>query len=94
MWHALREARTRGHPAVLLVGDAAYYSRFGFSAEKTGALRMPGPYECDRLLACELMQGALNGARGMIAAYHPRQSRWSELMESVARSSPAIPRPA
>ena len=42
-----RGAATR---AVLLVGDAAYYGRFGFSAEKTGALRLPGPYEPERLL--------------------------------------------
>ncbi len=44
MQRALREARCRKHGAVLLVGDAPYYGRFGFSAEKTGALRLPGPY--------------------------------------------------
>jgi hypothetical protein len=27
---------------------------------------LPGPYERDRLLACELMPGALDGARGLI----------------------------
>jgi predicted N-acetyltransferase YhbS len=40
--HALAAARQRGHAAVVLVGDAPYYSRFGFSTEKTAALRMPG----------------------------------------------------
>jgi predicted N-acetyltransferase YhbS len=75
MWHALRKAKTLGHRAVLLVGDAAYYNRFGFSAEKTGALRMPGPYERDRLLACELVPGALGGARGTIAVNRPSPSR-------------------
>ena len=40
--------------AILLVGDAPYYGRFGFSAEKTGSLAMPGPYERHRLLALEL----------------------------------------
>jgi predicted N-acetyltransferase YhbS len=94
MWHALRKARALGHRAVLLVGDGAYYSRFGFSAENTGALRMPGPYECERLLACELVPGALKGARGMIAANRSRRSRLSEIMDSVARSGPAITRPA
>ena len=44
MRRALRDAR-RGHKAVLLVGDAPYYGRFGFSAEKTGSLWLPGPYE-------------------------------------------------
>src|SRR5262249_53497281 len=33
MRHALAAATTRGHGAVLLVGDAPYYARFGFSAE-------------------------------------------------------------
>lgn len=68
MQGALTEAATRGHAAVLLVGDPPYYARFGFSAEKTGRLWMPGPFARDRLLACELKPGALDGARGMVAA--------------------------
>ena len=44
----LREARRLGHRAVLLVGNAPYYGRFGFSAAKTGALRLPGPFEPER----------------------------------------------
>ena len=66
--HALAAARRRGHAAVVLVGDAPYYSRFGFSTEKTAALRMPGPFERDRLLALELIPGSLNGARGLLRA--------------------------
>ena len=66
MRRALRAARGLGSGAVLLVGDAAYYGRFGFAADKTGALAMPGPYERDRLLALELVVGALDGARGHI----------------------------
>ena len=61
-------ARRLGHTAVLLVGDAPYYGRFGFSAEKTGALWLPGPFEKHRLLARELAPGALDGARGLIGA--------------------------
>ena len=75
MRRALREANRRGYRAVLLVGDPAYYQRFGFSAENTGALRMPGPYERERLLAHEFEAGALSGTRGMIAADRPRSSR-------------------
>ena len=66
MQRALRDAARRGHGAVLLVGDAAYYGRFGFSAEKTGKLWLPGPYEQHRLLGCELVGGALDAARGLI----------------------------
>jgi predicted N-acetyltransferase YhbS len=65
---AVREARRLGHRAILLVGDAPYYGRFGFSAEKTGALRLPGPFEQHRLLALELRGNALDGARGLIRA--------------------------
>jgi predicted N-acetyltransferase YhbS len=68
MRHALAAAAARGHAAVLLVGDAPYYARFGFSTEKTADLWLPGPYERDRLLACELRAGALDGARGLISA--------------------------
>jgi predicted N-acetyltransferase YhbS len=68
MRHAIAEARRLGHGAVLLVGDAPYYARFGFSAEKTGTLAMPGPFEKHRLLALELVPGALDGAGGLIRA--------------------------
>jgi predicted N-acetyltransferase YhbS len=68
MRHAIAEARRLGHRAILLVGDPPYYARFGFSAEKTGSLAMPGPYERHRLLALELEVGALDGACGVITA--------------------------
>src|SRR5438552_11610347 len=48
--HALAAATARGHRAVILLGDAPYYDRFGFTAEKTGELSLPGPVERDRLL--------------------------------------------
>jgi len=66
MDHALAAATARGHRAVILLGDAPYYARFGFSVLKTAELSLPGPFERDRLLALELHEGALDGARGMI----------------------------
>ena len=68
MDHALAAAKARGHGAVILLGDAPYYARFGFSAAKTGELSLPGPFERDRLLGLELREGALDGAWGMIVA--------------------------
>ena len=65
---AIGIAGRRGHDALLLVGDAAYYQPFGFSAAKTGALWLPGPFERPRLLGCELKAGGLDGARGLISA--------------------------
>jgi predicted N-acetyltransferase YhbS len=66
MDHALAAATTRGHRAVILLGDAPYYARFGFSGEKMAGLSLPGPFERDRLLGRELILGALDGASGMI----------------------------
>lgn len=66
MQQALAAARARGHDAVILLGDAPYYARFGFTGEKTGALSLPSPFERDRLLAVEFTGGALDGAEGMI----------------------------
>src|SRR5580698_3768290 len=63
---ALAAAEARGHGAVILLGDAPYYARFGFSAAKTSDLSLPGPFERDRLLGLELREGALDGAWGMI----------------------------
>ncbi|WP_424628091.1 GNAT family N-acetyltransferase [Bradyrhizobium sp. SYSU BS000235] len=77
MEHALDLAKARGHGAVILLGDAPYYARFGFSPLKTGELALPGPFERDRLLGLELRAGALDDAWGMIvptgmAARRPR----------------------
>jgi predicted N-acetyltransferase YhbS len=66
MNHALAAAKARGHGAVILLGDAPYYARFGFSATKTAELSLPGPFERDRLLGLELSEGALDGVWGMI----------------------------
>lgn len=68
MRHAIAEAKLLGHCAIILVGDPAYYARFGFSAAATGELAMPGPYERHRLLALELDNGALDGAAGTLVA--------------------------
>jgi predicted N-acetyltransferase YhbS len=66
MARAIEVARQRGHGAVILLGDAPYYARFGFSAAKTSELSLPGAFERDRLLGLELRAGALEAAWGMI----------------------------
>jgi hypothetical protein len=38
------------------------------SLPKTGELSLPGPFERERLLALEMVEGALDGAWGMILA--------------------------
>ena len=92
MDHALAAAKARGHRAVILLGDAPYYARFGFSGLKTGALSLPGPFERDRLLGLELRDGALDGARGMIAAagapmHKAKASRARKPLQTVPRAA-------
>jgi predicted N-acetyltransferase YhbS len=65
---AIGHALELGHRAILLVGAHAYYQRFGFTSAQTGALRLPGPSDPERLLALELVSGALAGASGLISA--------------------------
>jgi predicted N-acetyltransferase YhbS len=66
MNHALSAVAACGHGAVILLGDATYYERFGFSALKTAKLSLPGPFERERLLGLELREGALDDACGLI----------------------------
>jgi len=91
MDHALAAAKARGHRAVILLGDAPYYARFGFSAAKTGELSLSGPFERDRLLGLELREGALDGAWGMIA---PTGAPLPKTKASRARKALLVPRVA
>lgn len=91
MDHALAAAKARGHRAVILLGDAPYYARFGFSAARTGELSLSGPFERDRLLGLELREGALDGAWGMIA---PTGAPLPKTKASRARKALLVPRVA
>lgn len=59
-------ARAQGHGLILLVGDAAYYERFGFARVPMGLVSLPGPVDPARLLAHELREGALATCAGMV----------------------------
>lgn len=61
---SLSEARRLGWERALLVGDAPYYSRFGF--EKLTGVDMPPPTNPDRILGLELKAGAWQGVRGLV----------------------------
>ena len=92
MDHALAAAKARGHRAVILLGDAPYYARFGFSPAKAGALSLPGPFEPERLLGLELSEGALDGAWGMIV---PTGASVLKIKATRARKAPhAVPQAA
>lgn len=75
MRHALAEAARLGHKAVILVGDAPYYARFGFDRALTENLLLPGPVNLDRFLGLELEPGALDHAHGLVVASGQRDVR-------------------
>jgi len=65
----LARARGEGFALVLLVGDMPYYGRFGFQPVPPGQISLPGPVDPARLLAVELVPGALAGAAGAVKGY-------------------------
>jgi predicted N-acetyltransferase YhbS len=65
---ALEDARAAGIALVVLVGDEPYYARLGFRRVPRGQIAMPGPVDPDRLLAVELVPGALGHFRGRVSA--------------------------
>jgi putative acetyltransferase len=63
---SFRLARERGHGAVILVGDPAYYHRFGFrSAVEYGIQNVQGIPD-EYVMACELSPHALDDVSGTI----------------------------
>lgn len=68
MERALATAQVLGHEAILLVGDAPYYSRFGFNLSLTRELHLPGPVDRSRFMGLEFRVGALDGAEGLVMA--------------------------
>ncbi|MBE7202995.1 MAG: N-acetyltransferase, partial [Parafilimonas terrae] len=66
MRHGLARAKKFGHEAVILVGDAPYYGRFGFTRLPEGKLRMPGPVDPARFVGLDLVPGTLARAEGRI----------------------------
>lgn len=65
MRHALETADQQNINAIMLIGDAEYYGRFGFEAEPTQQWTLPGPFERHRLLV-RLNKGASVPTSGSI----------------------------
>jgi predicted N-acetyltransferase YhbS len=57
-------ARDAGHDAILLVGDAPYFEPLGFRVVEPGRVRLPGPVDARRLLACSLTPGGGEALEG------------------------------
>lgn len=74
MRHAMAEAKALGHGSIILVGDAPYYTRFGFSHGPVADLHLPGPVDRARFLGLELIPGALDGAEGLVTGCGRREA--------------------
>lgn len=90
---AINEAALRGHGAIMLVGDAPYYARFGFDVALTERLWLPGSFDRNRFLGLELVPGALAGARGLVSPTGEMEALPS-LDELVTRAAPEMKRSA
>lgn len=66
MNRGIEEARTRGHRAIILVGDAPYYARVGFAPLAAGLIKFPGPVDPARILGLALVDGALDNLKGEV----------------------------
>jgi predicted N-acetyltransferase YhbS len=63
---SLNAARVAGHELVLLAGDMSYYSKMGFLPVPSKRLIFAGPVDPQRLLYCELVEGAFEGVTGKV----------------------------
>lgn len=69
----LGKAVREGHRIAVLVGDADYYTRFGFEAAERHDVVMPG--QPDRLMVKALVPGAMEGVKGDIRAWRNGRRR-------------------
>jgi predicted N-acetyltransferase YhbS len=68
IWRCLEVAAKDGCPRIMLVGDAPYYSRFGF-LPLTDVI-MPPPTNPDRVLGIALRKGGWDGVTGRVERAH------------------------
>ncbi|MET1411124.1 N-acetyltransferase [Roseibium sp. HPY-6] len=66
MRHALTQAAVHGHGSVILVGDQAYYDRFGFQPGRLDRVDLPGPFDQRRFLGIDLSVGHLARLDGLL----------------------------
>ncbi|MEL7564240.1 MAG: N-acetyltransferase [Dehalobacterium sp.] len=62
-------AKEMGYTSVVLVGDPAYYHRFGLKASVSFGIRNKNDIPDEYVMACELVSDALSGISGTIDFY-------------------------
>ena len=66
----LNECRRIGHEAIIVLGHARYYPRFGFVPASTKEIWSEYDVPDDVFMVAELTAGALRGRKGLVK-YHP-----------------------
>jgi putative acetyltransferase len=62
----LATCRDMGHRIVIVLGNAAYYSRFGFCPAGRSGISAPFPAPAEEFMALPLVPDALTGVRGTV----------------------------
>ena len=75
----LEALRQRGHAIVVLVGDPAYYQRFGFGPAAQWGLRWSAPCPPEAFQAKALVSGAKDGLAEGVAHYRDEFNGVSDL---------------
>lgn len=70
MKKGIEAAKAGGHRSIVLVGDAPYYARVGFTALPHKQIVFPGPADPSRILGLALVDGALENLRGTVMRAH------------------------
>lgn len=65
----LKRCRDAGYDLAVVLGDPAYYARFGFSCE--AATRLTSVFSCPHLQALELRTGTLGDGHGTLVYAEP-----------------------
>lgn len=58
-------AQEMGYTSAFLVGDPAYYHRFGFQTAADFGIKTTHPIPDENIMVCELVSGALQGVNGV-----------------------------
>jgi predicted N-acetyltransferase YhbS len=69
MQFSMNEAKRLGYTSILLVGDAPYYARFGFTRNNTRGITLPGWVDYDRFLGLEYVAGVLAKQNGVLGKW-------------------------
>lgn len=67
---SLDECRRLGHGVVTVLGEPAYYPRFGFTPATPFGIECPFPVPSEAFMVLELSPGAARGCRGVVR-YRP-----------------------